>query len=347
MRIGGELVIAGAAVWLPETTETTAAAVAAGRLDPEDADELGYRELPVSDRLAGPQLAVRAANEALRAAGTDPGELSLLVHAFSYYQGHDFFSPAHLVAESLGARTAIPVGVQQMCNGGAAGAQFAAATLLADPAPGAALVTTGDRFCEPGFDRWRGDYGVAYGDGGTALVLRRAGDDPAGLAVLAVTSAAAPEFEGMHRAGEPFAPAARFTSATVDTRRSKKNFLSAGGADFASAERDRVRAVLGSALTEAGVAAADLRCVVLPRLAGRVLADTYLPLIAAITPAKPVDLGRHTGHLGAGDLIAGVAALMGPDLLGPGECGAVLSAGAGFTWSCLIAQEMSWRSTRV
>jgi len=159
--------------------------------------------------------------------------------------------------------------------------------------------------------------------------------------VHAVTSAAAPEFEGMHRAGAPFAPAARFHAATVDTRRSKKNFLATSGADFASAERDRVRAVLSTALTEAGVAPPDLRCVVLPRLAGRVLADTYLPLLAEITPAKPLDLGRRTGHLGAGDLLAGVAALMDPDLLGPGEFGAVLSAGAGFTWSVVIIEGMS------
>jgi 3-oxoacyl-[acyl-carrier-protein] synthase-3 len=346
MRVGGEIAVAGAAVWLPETTESSAAAVADGRLDADEADELGYRELPVSARLGAPELAVLAGRDALRQAETDGAELGLLVHAFSYFQGYDFFSPAHFVADQLGARAAIPVGVQQMCNGGAAAVQLAAGQLVADPAIGPALVTTADRFTEPGFDRWRGDYGVAYGDGGTAVVLRR-GAGP--LALLSVTSAAAPEFEAMHRAGEPFAPAARFYAGTVDTRRTKKAFLRANGSDaFVKAEREKLRSVLETALSEAEVGAEELTRVLLPRLARSVLVDTYLPTLAELTPAEPIDLGTHTGHLGAGDLLAGTAALVaGPHALAGGQVAAVLSAGAGFTWSCAVVRGTSDRSTRV
>lgn len=344
MRVGGRVALAGPTVWLPQQAELASEAVDRGRIDQGTADDLGYRQLPVARNLSGPELAVHAGRESLRGAGVTGADLAVLLHAFSYYQGYDFFSPAHYVAEALGARSTLPVGIQQMCNGGAAAVELAVSCLLAGQYRGPILVTTGDRFGEPGFDRWSGDYGVAYGDAGTAVVLHTGPPDTADLALLAVTSTAAPEFEAMHRMPEPFAPAARWSSARVDTRRSKKSFLQAHGSDeFTKAQTDKLSDVLTRVLSEAEVApdSPALRWVVLPRLARAVLEDAYLPTLAELTSAEPLDLGRSTGHLGAGDLVANAAALVTDQLLEPGQLAVVLSAGAGFSWSGAVVRKPS------
>jgi len=89
--------------------------LACGRLTAQDAEGLGVNEVPVADEPA-PDLAVRAGREALVQAGYPAERIGLLVHAWTWHQGHDFWSPAHYVASRLGARKALPFGVQQMCN---------------------------------------------------------------------------------------------------------------------------------------------------------------------------------------------------------------------------------------
>jgi 3-oxoacyl-[acyl-carrier-protein] synthase III len=340
MRIAGQIVITGTSVWLPDGRESAADAIASSKLDEDTADDLGYHELSVSTGQTPPEMAVLAAESALDSAGVSGADVGILVHAYSYYQGHDFFSPAHFIADRLGARNANPFCVAQMSNGGATSVQLAVAQLLADPHISTALVSTADRFCEPGFDRWCGDYGVAFGDGATAMVLRRASDTRStDLALLAMNSVAAPEFEAMLHAGDPFSLAPREHARSVNTRRNKKAFLEANGSEgFMKAQREKLRDVIERSLAESGIAPDDrtLRYVLLPRLAQIVLEDSYLSTLAEITTATPIDFGAHTGHLGSGDLLANTAALVDDEMLAPGETAIALSAGAGFSWSCVV-----------
>ena len=357
MRLARPLRVRTVSTWLPATVETVDAAVARGALAADEAAATGYRQLPVSGTEAAPEMAVRAAGDCLRRAGCDPLDVDLLAHAWTYHQGHDFWSPAHFVADGVGAAHALPLGIQQMCNGGACALEVVAAWLQADPRLDAALVTTADRFCDPGFDRWRGDYGLWYGDGATAALLRSASTDGAdgqdgpddALELLAIVSGAASEMETMHRGRDPFSRAPRTHSGTVDIRRTKKAFLEAGGMEpFAKAVQERVPALIRASLAEAGIDPGDprLRRVVLPRIGRTALESAYLPAVAQATPAPTLDLGELTGHLGAGDLIAGFAALVDQDLLAPGETALVLSAGGGFTWSSAVVRRPAPRRTR-
>lgn len=340
MRINGKVHLTGLATCLPATTESTMDAVDTGRLTAEDARNSGYRALPVSTDLAPPQLAVRAARTALERAGVAAAELDLVAHAWTHHQGHDFWSPAHYVAAQLGADTAQPVGIHQMCNGGAAALETAVSRLVADPGVRRALVTTADCFAAPGFDRWRGDYGVLYGDGATAALLDvAAAPRPGGLELLSVSTVAAPELERMHRGDDPFSPVPRMHGPAIDVRRTKKAFLATTGKEsFAKTVAGRVGEVLGNGLAEAGIDADQPRFVLVPRLGAVALDDVYRPAVNAVLPAPLVDLGSETGHLGAGDLIANLAATVDRDMLGPGEVGIALSAGAGFTWSCVVVR---------
>jgi 3-oxoacyl-[acyl-carrier-protein] synthase-3 len=340
VRFDPPLPIDAVTVWLPPARESAADAVAAGRLEAADAADNGYLAVSVVEDLAAPEMAVLAARAALAAARWQAAAVDLLVHAWTYYQGHDFWSPPHFVAHHAGAARAVPLGVQQMCNGGAAAVEVAATRLLVDPAVVRAVVTTADRFAAPGFDRWRGDRGAVYGDGATALLLARA-SEAAPLRLLATTSFAAPQFEAMHRGPDPFSPAARCLAPQVDTRRTMRHFFGTGGGPiFADSAVKAVHAVLGGALAEARLDGDDprLRFVALPRLGRTVLDGDYRAVIAGHTGAAILDLGRRTGHLGAGDAAANLAAIHGRGMLRPGEIAMLISVGAGFTWSAMVVQ---------
>nr|WP_239148866.1 3-oxoacyl-ACP synthase [Streptomyces sp. SID12501] len=233
-----------------------------------------------------------------------------------------------------------------MCNGAAAALRAAVHQLAAHPGGAPVLVTTADRFASPGFDRWGGDYGVWYGDGGTAAVVGAGPDGvPEGaLALRALRTRAAPELENAHRDVGAFHPAPHTGGAAVDVRRTKKAFLADHDKPrFLARLRRETTAVLAAALTAAGIGPGgrQLSTVLLPRLGRATARDVYGPAVAEITDAPLADLGDRTGHLGAGDLLSNLAALAadtGPHRLERGEYAAVLSAGAGFTWSAVVVQ---------
>ncbi|MFE7933657.1 3-oxoacyl-ACP synthase [Streptomyces sp. NPDC057456] len=343
MLLPRPLGISGPSLWLPSGQQSAAEAVERELVDAETAAELGYTGLPVADQ-APPEMAVEAGREALSAAGVDADAVGLLLHAWIHYQGHDLWSPAHFVADRLGADTAVPVGVQQVCNGGAAAVELAAARLFVEPGLGHALITTADAFVEPGFDRWSGDYGIGYGDGATALVLHHLpgseGGRAADLILHSVATVAASRLERMHRGDDPFGPAARSLGPKVDIRRTKKAFLRAGGMEaFTEASAASLRSVVDACLAGAGLSATGdvpLRYVVAPRLGRKTIDLAYAPLLTKLTGAELLRPGADTGHLGAGDAAASLAELRTRRMLGPDEYALVVSAGAGFTWSCLL-----------
>ncbi|HEV2778128.1 MAG TPA: ketoacyl-ACP synthase III family protein [Actinophytocola sp.] len=332
--------IAAAMLWTPPGRDIVTDAVAAGRVDPETAERLGYWELSTSDDRAGPQMAVLAAQKVLAEAGWSGEDLTLVVHAWLYHQGHDFWSAPHYVAHHIGARHAIPVGVQQTSNGCAAAIELAVSRMAADPDVDRCAVTTGDRFAGPGFDRWLSDFDVAYGDGATALLLHRG---PGPYRLLSVASVSAPEFEIMYRGADPFSAAPRETSSTVDTRRNKTVFRESGQLPrFAAILRRAVQRVIRQALAEADLEIDDprVRYLTLPRIGSVALRELFRPPVdeLGLRHLKVLDLGRATGHLGAGDSIANLADLHTGDRMAPGEVALLLSVGNGHTWSCIAVR---------
>ncbi len=338
MRLSPSFRVAAAALWLPDHRDTTAAALAAGRVDEETAQRLGYQEVTESVRHAAPEMAVLAARAALDEAGWLGADVGMVAHAWTYHQGHDFWSPANFVAQGIGASTAVAVGVQQMCNGGAAALEVAVTRMVADPALDRCVVTTADRFLAPAFDRWLGDYELAYGDSGTALLLNRA-EGPYRL--LSVATVVRSEFENMHRGDDPFSPAPR--TLPLDVRRTKRAFVASGAEPrFAATLVEAVVQAVGEALTDAGLTPDDpsVRVLTLPRLGTGTLAEFFDPAVErlGLRNAEVLNLGGHTGHLGAGDSAANLAVLHAEKRLAGGEVALLLSLGGGFSWSCIAVR---------
>lgn len=217
--------------------------------------------------------------------------------------------PAHYIACRVGASEALPVGVQQMSNSGAAALGTAAEKLIADPGAEAALITTADRFALPGFDRWSADYGVAYGDAGTAALLRRRGPEelPGTLLLRSLAFVTDASFEEMYRGRDSFSAAPLAHGGRVDVKRPKKAYLEMRGGieEFRRAAVRCVDRVLRTALSDAGLEADDPRIVLvaLPRLGDSVLDLMYRPVLDGAVRAEVLSVRESSGHLGAGDLL--------------------------------------------
>ncbi|MFC8221488.1 ketoacyl-ACP synthase III family protein [Streptomyces sp. NPDC057362] len=336
---GADVYLSAPCAVVGESFQSPVEAAAAGRLDADVARRCGYRRVATTVH-APVELAVRAADRTLGSAGVAGVDVTRLLHAWTYHQGHEFWSPAHYIAHRVGADRADPLGLQQMCNGGAAAVELATRELRADPEQAGALVTTADRFCDPGFDRW-GDQGLAYGDGATAVLVGRA---PQGRAVrlLASASAAAPAYEGLHGGTGPFTAAPQSALRPVTVRSTKKQYMERHpGADLLAVAGESMARLSATALDRAGVAPGDPRLVLVapPRFAGPAL-ESYRPVLEKATGAPLARFGADTGHLGAGDAIANLAELLASDWIGAGEMAVLVSAGGGLSWTVLVVERV-------
>ncbi|MFC1402693.1 MULTISPECIES: ketoacyl-ACP synthase III family protein [Streptacidiphilus] len=328
------LYIAAAASRLPGRVRV-ADAVAQGLCDARLARSTDLVEVSVAEGEPPAEMAARAARAALRASGHDPGEIDLLLHADVYYQGQDLWAPASYVQRVALGNRCPAVEVRQMSNGGMASIELAAG-YLAGTGGTAALLTTGDWFGAPGFDRWNSDPGTVYADGGTALVLSRHTGVAAVRSLATVSDA---DLEGMHRGDDPFGAAPFSHRPRVDLEAHKRDFLAANGlshsVDRISAGQDEA---LKRALADADCALADIDWFVLPHFGLRRLTGAYLRRWGVGPQATTWPWARTVGHLGAGDQYAGLAHLLESGRARPGRLALLAGVGAGFTWSFAVIE---------
>ncbi|MDV6286788.1 ketoacyl-ACP synthase III family protein [Rhodococcus jostii] len=310
-------------------------AVAAGDCPQTIAERAHTESVSVSDHASGAELAALAARTALRDAGVDGAEIDLIAHANVYYQGHDLWSPSSYIQREVGAGDAVAVEIRQMSNGGMASIDLAAAYLLGRDRD-LALLTTGDRFAAPGFDRWVSDPGTIYGDGGTALILSRT----SGFAVLrSFVNIADATLEAMHRGEDPFGGAPFSIRPRVDLEPLKKDFLD-GASVLAIVEKVRrgQEQVIARSLDEAGVKITDIAWFVLPHFGRRRLSGSFLRPLDIDIDSTTWNFARTVGHLGAGDQFAGLTYLRQHNALRRGDAVLLAGVGAGFTWSAAVVE---------
>ncbi|MFG3254477.1 ketoacyl-ACP synthase III family protein [Streptomyces sp. NPDC048172] len=315
---------------------TTEDAVEAGLCDPELAASTKMRSVAVSEGETATGMAVDAARLALRRAGTVPADVDLLLHAHAYYQGHEIWAPASYVQRAALGNNCPAYAVHQASNGGLGALGLAAAYLRADPGTSAALVTTGDRWCPPGFDRWRSDPGTVYGDGGTALVLSRHG----GFARLrSLVTVSEPELEGMHRGDDAFGAVPFSSRSVVDLDTCKRDFLARTSVSFTISRVSACQqTVIKQALSQADAGIDDIAWFALPHMGHRRLATGYFSKFGIAPERTTWPWSRYVGHLGAGDPIAGLDHLLTSGALAAGDLCLLASVGAGFTWSCAVVE---------
>lgn len=333
MRYEQDVFVAGVAGVLPPL-HPVRDAVAAGLLDERTARQTRMESVAVSQDRAGPELAAEAGRAALAHAGLGAVDLDLLLHASVHYQGHDLWPPASYVQRAVRADTCPAIEIRQMSNGGMAALELASGYLLGAGDRSAALLTAGDRFCAPAFDRWRSDPGTLYGDAGAALVLSRR----SGFArLLSLATVSDPELEGMHRGDDPFGGAPFDRRPAVDLEALKRAYVARNGMSFCVARVSAgQRAALKNALAQADVELERIDLFVLPHLGRRRLDAAFFQPFGIPVERTVLDWAGTVGHLGAADQFAALAHLAAEGRLVPGQLVLLVGVGAGFTWSCAV-----------
>ncbi|MEU6534300.1 ketoacyl-ACP synthase III family protein [Streptomyces sp. NPDC047000] len=318
-------------------------AVASGACPPATATATGMESVAYSPDESAAEMAAAAARTALRRAGTDGGDVDLLLHADTYHQGQDLWPVASYIQRETLRNTCPAVEIRQMSNGGLAALDLAAAYLRAGHGRSDALITTADRFCAPGIDRWTTDPGTPYADGATALVLSRRGGH-ARLVSLALH--ADPELEPLHRGDDPFTEVPFGHRMPVDFEAAKRAFVGRAGISYAITRTYHgQQTVIKQALADAGSELAEADWVVLPHFGRRRLTSIYYKPFG-IDPARTTwDHSRTVGHLGAGDQFAGLDHLTVSGRAAPGDRVVLVSVGAGYSWGCAVVdilERPSW-----
>lgn len=329
-----EFALSGANYVVNRGVDEASAAIAAGRITQEEVDKIAIHSASAArgDEV-GVDFAINAGISALKSAGLTPDRIGVCAHSWAYDQGHELWSPSHYVAHQIGLVNATPINVYYLSNGAGLSVDSVHGW-LATHNQDHGLVTTGDRFDLPRFDRWNSSDGVAYGDGGTAVVVSRAPTDGT-LRVAAIGHASAPQLEKMHRGNDPLGPH-RCSCAPVDMGRLKDEFLSDSPKGLFSTTRKRyVRAVVTAVLH--ACAGVDVDEVYLPRI-GKPAFDQYDRAVSEVVGVSARFLADTTGHIGSGDLIANLADF---EQRSTGRTALFLSAGSGFTWTAMLVQRIA------
>jgi 3-oxoacyl-[acyl-carrier-protein] synthase-3 len=333
-----ELYVAGYGTWLPAAMSADES-IHSGLCEDRIVRETAMTAVTVEEHLSGPEMAVLAGRRALIHSGLFPTDIDLVTYSALYYPGHDMWAPASYVHREIVGGSCPAVEVRQTSNGGMAALDLAAGYLTADGSGSvrrAALLTTGDRFCEPGFDRWRSDPGTVFGDGGAALVLSRHG----GFARLrSLVVGGDSELEEMHRGDDPFGPAPFSLRTPIDVHHTTRAYLRAVGTSYALSRMASGQAqVVKMALAEADIDLPQIDWCVLPNFGRRRMEANFFRRLGLDPSRTTWPWGRGIGHLGAGDQFAGLAHLMDSGLLRPGQRCAVIGVGGGFSWSCAVLE---------
>ncbi|HET9655161.1 MAG TPA: 3-oxoacyl-[acyl-carrier-protein] synthase III C-terminal domain-containing protein [Kineosporiaceae bacterium] len=323
--------------WLPPDRVSARQAVTGEVLTAEQAEAHGEVAVGIATDDDPPvEMAARACVQALRAAGCDAQAVDLLLYSWTNYQGNDFFSPQHWLADRLGlSGRCNPVTVQQACNGAAATLELAIGAVRSGRA-GTALIAAGDRFGAPGLDHWRSHPMLAHGDGAVAAVV--AAPAPADeFHVLGLAHAAAADLWRTRDTGKLALPG-RQVPDFIDSRPTEI-FLALGGRDLLLRRgTESMHAAVTACLDEAGgIPLEKVDAVLLPRLSPgvrRLMVGVYEEHFG---PAAHSYYSR-TGHLGSGDLLANLADVVEDDLVAPGGLALLLNAGGGYSYSAALVR---------
>ncbi|MEU5796528.1 ketoacyl-ACP synthase III family protein [Streptomyces sp. NPDC047813] len=330
-----DLFIAGVGSFLPKTVDVDEA-ITAGAYDMEEQRDSGQRSVTVAGPDdSQPEMATRAAREALGRSGRAPADVALLLHAVTSHNGLDGWNAAAHLQRRVLDGGGVSFEIRQLSNGALGSVELAAAYLAGAPGRDAAIITAADRFAEPAWDRWRSQWGLVFGDGASAVVLSRSG----GFArVRSAVTVCDTELEVLHRGTLPFSAAATEDQYPIDFRaRTLDSSLIMG---FEEAERRitaGLRAAAERALTEAGTTAADVRHCVVPHFGRELLRKQCLEPLGIELERTTWEWGAQVGHLGAADQFAGLAYLTESGQLGPGDQLLLVSMGGGFNWTCAVA----------
>ncbi|GLZ29299.1 hypothetical protein Lesp02_14890 [Lentzea sp. NBRC 105346] len=312
-------------------------AVADGRYEASEYTANGLLKAVVSDDEFAPDMAIKAVRTAMARGSATPEEVRLILHASVYFQGQDMWTPASYIQQATIGGSAPSIDVDQKSNGGMAALGLGVAYLSNLDDDAAVLITTCDRFCLPGWDRFRSESGTVLGDGATATVLTRR---PGFARVLSCVMTADPTLEEMYR-GDGLTTTPAPTDRPLDLRKRKNKYMRRNLRQLDEISLRIARGVgdsMTQALDEAKVELDDVTRVVLPNIGKTVRWWSLLAEMGVGEERTTWDFGRNIGHLGAGDQFNALHHLVSTGLLAPGDRVVLAGSGHGFNWASAVIE---------
>ncbi|MGB8940084.1 MAG: ketoacyl-ACP synthase III family protein [Streptomyces sp.] len=325
--------------YLPETVSVEWA-VEQGLYSAQDAEIHELGGAAVAGDTPAPEMALWAAQEALKRCGHRPEDLNLLLYADSWHQGPDGWQPQYYLQRHLVGGDVLAVEIQHGCNGMFSALELAAGHLQAGERPRSALLVASDNFGTPLMDRWTMGPGYIAGDGASAVVLTT---EPGFARLLAVRSVAVPEAEQMHRGAEPLFPPGPTLGRPLDFSSRNDAFrqqsLSEGaGTAVLMQVHQQTLELVQRTLAEAGTAVGDIKRVAYMNYSREIVEQRCMAAIGLPMSASTWEFGRTLGHLGASDQMISLDQLVTTGELGPGDHMLMLGLGPGVTLSCAVVK---------
>jgi 3-oxoacyl-[acyl-carrier-protein] synthase-3/clorobiocin biosynthesis protein CloN2 len=329
-----EIFIKALGVFLPEIV-STGDAVARGLYSADEAELHELTGAAVAGDIPAPEMALWAAQDALKRCGHQPDELDLLLYVDSWHQGPDGWQPQYYLQRHLVGGDVLAVEVRHGCNGMFSALDLAASYLRSGPGRRSALIVAADNFGTPLMDRWRMGPGYIAGDAASAVVLTR---EPSFAQLMAVCAATVPEAEEVHRSGEPLFPPGPTVGRTLDFSARASTFNRRAMADGTGTAvwvtvHQRMLEVAGRVLAEAGIGIFDIAWVGFMNYSREIVEQRCLAALGLPMSKSTWDFGRTVGHLGASDQIVSLDHLVTTGRIRPGEHMLMLGVGPGITIS--------------
>ena len=344
-----DIFFSGIGIYLPET-ESVESAVARGLYPAGEVESRGFSGAAVAGDMPAPEMALRAARDALNSSGVSPSDLAALLYVSVWHQGPDSWSPQYYLQHYLVGDELLAVEIRHSCNGTFSGIELGVSTLRAEADRKAVLVTASDNFGTPLFPRWQpGSQCTVMGDGASAVVLTKDG----GFAQLrSICASNYSDMEELFRAGEPMFPPGITEGRVLDFKPRIEAFVAKAIADGTGPEllaRDHQLSAESAsrALAEAEVKIDDIKRVIVHNW-GQAETTAYLDMLGFPLEKSTWHYGSGIGHTGASDHMLSLHHLLTTGQLDVGDH--VLLAGIlpGATYKSAVVQILdipSWPSS--
>jgi 3-oxoacyl-[acyl-carrier-protein] synthase-3 len=311
-------------------------AIAQGRYPSDEAEYFQLGGAAVAGDTPAPELALRAARQALeRSGGLRPADLDLLLYADVWHQGPEGWQPQYYLQQHLIGGDVLAIELRHGCCGLFSALEVAASYLRAEPARRAALLVGADNFSTPLVDRWRMFAGTVMGDGACALLVTTDG----GFAeVLSVNLATVCEAEPASDGGVPMFPPDATVGRSVDfaarNREFRERLLAQGGTGALLGIQKTLMELVDQTLCEAGIGLPDVARVAFPHGRRDELENGVLTWLGLTMADITWTFGASIGHLGVSDQFVALDHLLATRALAVGDHVLLIGFGAGITLSC-------------
>ncbi|WP_216893690.1 ketoacyl-ACP synthase III family protein [Nocardia alni] len=335
MRIA-DVYIAGVGSVVPPTM-TVERAVADGLYPAVEAEVHGYLGVAIAGERPAPEMALEAAQVAVKRASLTPTELALLIYTNTWHQGPDGWLPQSYLRRHLVGGSVPAMAVHQGCAGMFDALELACCYLRAEPARQSALLVAADNYGTPLIDRWRINPGVIGGDAAVAVALSK----ERGIArILSVCSMGVPEGEEIHRRGEPMFPPT-VTLGLAQDFTARLSYTRANGPDGIHPLTHLpvlLRELVEKAVAEAGIEIGDLAKVAHEAHSGEVIEHRIMAPLGVEMKKSTWNFGRRIGHCGASDQFLAFENLIAGGEVGSGDHVLLLAQAPGVVLSAAVVE---------